>query len=442
MKDSRLDMLPRAPIRRITDPLHRFLRIESSSGVLLLASTAAALVLANSPMAEAFLAFWETPAGFRFGGVEIALTLKHWINDFLMAVFFYVIGLEVKRELVLGELRDLRRAALPIAAAAGGMIVPAAIYWLLQVGAPGERGWGIPMATDIAFVVGCLAVLGSRVPARLRIALLSLAIADDIGAILVIAVGYTSHLDFGALLLSLAGLALIWVLMKFGVRSVALYLAVAVFIWFELHASGVHATLAGVVLGLMTPTRAWISKNRLQRIIDQTGDFLQGEGWEDSPKRRYATLQQAEIAARKTLSPLERLEIRLHPWVGFFIMPVFALANAGVRVAPEYFGHPVALAVMAGLAIGKPVGIFALSFVAVKTGLAKLPLQVSWGVMIGAGFLAGIGFTMALFISNLALEGPLLDAAKVGVLAGSILGAVIGMSVLIVLLPKPARKAP
>ncbi len=257
----------------------------------------------------------------------------------MMAVFFYVIGLEVKRELVLGELRELRRAALPIAAALGGMIVPAAVYWLLQAGAPGERGWGIPMATDIAFVVGCLAVLGKRVPVRLRITLLSLAIADDIGAILVIAVGYTSSLDLGALMLSLAGLALIWGLIKLGVRSSAVYLAAAVFIWFELHASGVHATLAGVVLGLMTPTRAGISKNRLQQVIDRTGDFLQGDTWGDSSKKRYATLHQMEIATRKTLSPLERLEIGLHPWVGFFIMPVFALANAGVQVEPALL-HP------------------------------------------------------------------------------------------------------
>jgi NhaA family Na+:H+ antiporter len=433
------DLLPKEPIGRLLHPLQRFLHIESASGVVLLAATAAALAAANSPFGDAFQAFWNKPFGLRIGNFEMLYSLKHWINDFLMAVFFYVIGLEVKRELVLGELRDARRAAFPIAAALGGMAVPAAIYWALQAGSPGERGWGIPMATDIAFVVGCLAVLGSRVPVSLRIALLSLAIADDIGAILVIAAGYTSGLKAWALLLGLVGLLLIQALMKIGVRSPAVYLAAALFVWYQFHDSGVHATVAGVILGLMTPTRSWISKNRLQKIIESAGHFLQGEGWGEFSEKRFAALRQVEVAARKTFSPLERLESGLHPWVGFVIMPVFALANAGVRIDPDYFFHPVALAVMAGLVVGKPLGIFALSFLAVKTGLARLPQGVSWGVMIGSGCLAGIGFTMALFIAGLAVEDGLLTAAKVGVLAGSALSAIAGMIVLIFLLPKPAQ---
>jgi NhaA family Na+:H+ antiporter len=434
--DDHPDMLPEEPIRRLIRPLNRFLHIESASGVVLLAATAAALVLANSPLGDLFLAFWQKPLGFRLSGFEMVHSLKHWINDFLMAVFFFVIGLEVKRELVVGELREVRRAALPIAAAAGGMIMPAAIYWVLHAGGAGERGWGIPMATDIAFVVGCLAVLGARVPVSLRILLLSLAIADDIGAILVIAVGYTTRLETGALLLGLAGLALIWVLLRLGVRSGAVYLAAGLFVWFAVHESGVHATIAGVILGLMTPARSWIGRNRLQRIIDHTGHFLRGEGWVASSKKRHAALRQMEIAARTSLSPLERLETALHPWVGFIIMPVFALANAGVRVEPAYFFHPVALAVVAGLVIGKPLGIFALSRLAVKAGLASLPQGVGWGVVLGGGFLAGIGFTMAIFISSLALEGDLMSAAKVGVLAGSLLSALIGMGMLVILLPK------
>jgi NhaA family Na+:H+ antiporter len=433
-----LDLLPREPIDALIAPIRRFLHIEAMSGVLLVAATLAAIIAANSPAGDAYLAFWQTPAGLRFGALELTLSLQHWINDLLMAVFFYVIGLEVKRELVKGELRDLRRAALPLAAAVGGMLAPAAIYLFLQHGAPGGKGWGIPMATDIAFVVGCLAVLGGRIPVSLRIMLLSLAIADDIGAILVIAVGYTSQLDWSALVMSAGGIALIIACMKLGVHSKTVYLILSLGVWFEFHASGIHATIAGVILGFLTPSQAWISDRRLGRIIDGTIHFMQGADWRSAP-RRYAALRQMERAARSSISPLRRFETGMHPWVAFVIMPVFALANAGVRIEMTAFVDPVAIAVALGLLVGKPAGILLFSWLAVKAGIARLPAEVGWSAILGGGLLAGIGFTMAIFIASLAMEGVMLSAAKVGILGGSVASAVVGMLVLLAALPKSGR---
>ena len=435
------DLMPRQPIHVIIEPIRHFMHIESASGVVLLAAAAVALVAANSPLGEAFLGFWQQPFGFRLGGFHLEFSVQQWINDFLMAIFFYVIGLEVKRELVLGELREFRRAVLPLAAALGGMIVPAATYLLLQHGALGERGWGIPMATDIAFVVGCLAVLGSRIPVSLRIMLLSLAIADDIGAILVIAIGYTGNVNWAALAASVAAIALIIGLMRLGVRNKAIYLFLALGVWYAVHASGIHATIAGVVVGFLTPARARISERRLGLIIDNALHFMRGEGWR-AANERYAVLRQMERAARGSIAPLERFETGLHPWVGFAIMPLFALANAGVRFELADLADPVAVAVMLGLVIGKPIGILLLSWLAVKTGLARLPRGVTWAVVTGGGFLAGIGFTMAIFIAGLALQGAMLGAAKVGILAGSVVSAAIGMILLVVFLPKTAQPQP
>jgi len=430
------DLLPREPIDRFVDPLKRFLHIEAASGVALLLATTVALALANLPTAEWYQALWKTRLSVGLGGFQMNHSLQHWINDGLMAVFFFVIGLEVKRELVMGELQDLRQAVLPIAAAVGGMVIPAGIFLMLQAGAPGVRGWGIPMATDIAFVVGCLAVLGKRIPGSLRVLLLSLAIADDIGAILVIAIGYTESLNLTALALGAAGIALLPLLIRAGIRNQAIYYLLMVLTWLAFHESGIHATIAGVIFGLLMPTRSWISETRLEDIVGKTRHFLMGAGWSTSSKR-YAMLRQMERATRKSLSPLERHETELHPWVGFLIMPVFALANAGVPIQAADLVDPVALATALGLFVGKPAGILLFSFLAVKLRLTRLPEGVNWGAVVGGGFLAGIGFTMALFISGLALSGPLLEAAKVGVMAGSALSAAVGMGLLIVFLPKP-----
>jgi NhaA family Na+:H+ antiporter len=426
MSQAHDDPLPRAPIDRLTRPVAQFMHIEASSGFVLLFCTLAALALANSPWGDAFLAFWKTPVGFEFGELGMRHSLQHWVNDALMAVFFFLVGLEVKRELVHGELRDPRRAALPIAAALGGMIAPAAIYLLLIGDGPGRGGWGIPMATDIAFVVGCMAVLGKRIPVGLRVLLLTLAIADDIGAILVIAIGYSDGVDLSMLGLGAAGIALVALLARLGVRSFGVYTLVGAGIWWCFHASGVHATIAGVILGLQTPARSTLDRTAL-------GRFLTGLDTQSGA----SGVQRVMRVARESVSPLDYLMHALHAWVGFAILPVFALANAGVRLDASALTHPLAISVGAGLLLGKPIGIVAVSWLAVKVRLSSLPAGVTWTVLGGAGFLAGIGFTMAIFIASLALEGDLLDTAKVGILSGSALAAAIGMGLLYKLLPTP-----
>jgi NhaA family Na+:H+ antiporter len=397
-----------------------------------------ALVLANSAYSEAILSFWKTPVGFSIGGFEMEHSLKHWINDGLMAIFFFVVGLEVKRELATGELRELRAAALPLAAAVGGMIVPAAIYLALQWNTPGHRGWGIPMATDIAFVVGCLAVLGERVPHSLRILLLSLAIADDVGAILVIAIGYSANIQLPYLVSGALAIALIGVLQRLGVRSVLVYVLVGIALWFAFHESGVHPTIAGVILGLLTPVRPWVEMNVLSGMIDEFDDFLHGG---DVPEENdpQQVLRTVELAARETVSPLERLETTLHPWSSFVILPLFVAANAGVPFEASAARSPSAVAIIAGLVIGKPIGIVAFSWIAIALRLARLPEGLSWSVLAAGSVLAGIGFTMSIFIAGLAFDGELLDAAKVGILTASAISGLAGMLLLYWCLPKPYR---
>jgi NhaA family Na+:H+ antiporter len=327
--------------------------------------------------------------------------------------------------LVLGELREVRKAALPIAAAAGGMVVPAAIYLALRYGQPGGSGWGIPMATDIAFVVGCMAVLGRRVPHGLRVMILSLAIVDDIGAILVIAFGYSSGMHANWLLAALCGLVAVHLCARIGIRSFVPYVVLGAFVWFAVHESGIHATIAGVALGLMTPARHYAPVEFFEELLSDVREMLTGDTSHEA--HRADKIRRLQWAARETVSPLEYLEGTLHPYVAFFIMPVFALANAGVELGAGGFRHGVALAAAAGLVLGKPIGVFAFSWLAVRLGVARLPDGVSWTMIAAGGMLAGIGFTMALFIANLALDPSLLPAGKIGVLAGSLASAVLGM---------------
>ena len=433
------DLFPQEPVDQLVGPFARFMHVEASGGVVLVAATALALFLANSPFSDAFLGLWQTKLSIGLGDFQMSHSLKHWISDGLMAIFFFVIGLEVKRELVLGELRDLRKATLPIAGALGGMLAPAGLYLAFQWGEPAARGWGIPMATDIAFVVGCMAVLGSRVPQGLRVMLLSLAIADDIGAILVIAFGYTNNLSWDWLLFAFVMIAFMRLLAQIGVRSVSVYVVSGAAVWLGFHESGVHATIAGVILGLMTPASSWIGGARLGEIWRVADHYVHGERWE-SPADRREILQKIEMTMRESLSPLERLENALHPWQSFLIVPLFALVNAGVAFQLSDLADPVAVAVMLGLALGKPLGIVGFSWLAVRTGLGRLPEGVSWPVLAAGGSLAGIGFTMALFIANLALPGPELSAAKVGILGGSLLSAVLGMTLLVRLLPAQGKR--
>jgi NhaA family Na+:H+ antiporter len=414
------------PVARLVAPLVRFLQVESSGGVVLLAFTAAALALANSPWSAAFGAFWQTPVGFVAGGSGLVKPLLLWINDGLMALFFFVVGLEIKREVVAGDLADPRKALLPVVAAVGGMVVPAAVYALCLRGGPGGHGWGVPMATDIAFVVGALTLLGPRVPHGLKILLLTLAIADDIGSVIVIAAAYSSGLAFAALGAAAAGLALVFLLLRAGVRSPPVYAALAAGVWLAFLKSGVHPTVAGVLLGLLTPARPAVGRRMLLDVVGDLYARLRG-----LPRGALPEAPAAE-------SPLERLENLLHPWVAFVIMPVFALANAGVAVEVSAAATPVALAVALGLTVGKPAGIVLFSWAAVRAGACRLPEGVGWKALLGAGCLGGIGFTMALFIAGLALEGPLLDEAKIGILGGSALSAALGVLLLLAFLPRRA----
>ncbi|MEX2027049.1 MAG: Na+/H+ antiporter NhaA, partial [Pirellulaceae bacterium] len=370
------------------------------------------------------------------GSWVLSSSLAHWVNDGLMTVFLFVVGLEIKRELVDGELRSLRQAALPLVGALGGMVVPAAIYLLLQGRGEGQRGWGIPMATDIAFAVGILALLGQRVPIGLKIFLLALAIADDIGAILVIALFYSTGLVPMALALAGIGLLLVAGMNRIGVRSIGIYTIVGVAIWLAMFQSGIHPTVAGVVLGLMTPGRAWVPGESLVEMMLGAVDRLDGEIERTHSHDHYLLMGNLTRVATETVSPLERLEVTLHPWVAFGIMPIFALANAGVAIETRAAGSGIALAVAAGLLVGKPLGIALFSWVAVRLGWASLPTGVSWASLIGAGCLGGIGFTMSLFIASLALQDTNLDAAKIGTLSGSLLSGTLGLILLFLVLPK------
>jgi NhaA family Na+:H+ antiporter len=430
-----LSRLPTELVDRLAKPFAYFLRIEAAGGAVLLLFALAAVVLSNSPWARLFSDAWAAPAGLQFGSLEFTRSYRAWINDGAMTLFFFLVALELKRELVLGELRNPRMAALSIAAALGGMLVPAALYVLLQWGQPGQHGWGTVMATDTAFVIGCLALLGSRIPQSLRVFMLSLAIVDDIGAILVVAIGYSSHIAWSALALGAVGIAIVRLMALIGVRAFPAYFLVGGFVWLAVDASGIHATITGVILGLMTPARRWVSDERLYAILDRVVAHPAGdEGSEDTKDRQ--TLQVAEIAARESLSPVERLEIGLHPWVGFVIMPLFAFANAGLPLSFGELMNPLTLAVFAGFALGKPVGVLGFSWLALRTGIAVRPPDLDWRLLAGGALLAGIGFTMALFIGNLAFSTNLIDAAKLGIFLASVFSALAGLALLRLL---PAR---
>jgi len=395
--------MPRRPfeVRRTTRELWRpfqtFFQLEAASGIALIACAATALVWANSPAASLYAALWETPFGFRTGGYELTKPLLLWINDGLMAVFFFLVGLEIKREFLGGELSSPRTAALPLAGAAGGIAIPALIYVGLNAGGPAEAGWAIPMATDIAFALGVLALIGSRAPLGLKVFLAALAIIDDLAAVLVIALFYTAELSVAALAVGGAFLVLMGILNRLRVSTPWPYLVLGIALWFAILASGMHATIAGVLAALAIPHRP------------------------DDP-------EPGGEPSEPTL--LERLEHGLQPWVAFGILPAFALANAGVAFPGDLASaaaSPVVAGVFLGLVIGKPLGVFAFSWVAVRVGLAERPVGVSWRHLHGAAWLCGIGFTMSLFIGGLAFgPGLELERSKLAILAASLTAGLVG----------------
>lgn len=437
-----LPVLPGSAAARAAEPFRRFFAIEAASGIVLIACTAIALVLANSPWREAWAAFWDTRVVVGVGALVIDYPLSTWVNDALMAIFFFVVGLEIKRELAVGELSEPRKVALPVAAAFGGAAVPALVFAALRHGTPDARGWAVPMATDIAFVVGCLALLGSRVPHGLKILMLSLAIVDDLLAVIVIALFYSSSIGTAWLLGALGSLLLVALMDRAGVRRVGWYLLVGAGTWLCTLKSGIHPTVAGAALGLLTPWRPWVDEHLSGKVMGSAGRALAAASAELSPAARQAVLEHAETALREARSPLDRLQHALHPWVAFAIMPVFALANAGVPLGGGEALAPLPLAVVAGLVLGKPVG-FLLACWLVTRRTARLPEGVSWGAMLGAGCLAGIGFTMSIFVAGLSFQGAALDSAKLGVLLASGISAVLGMTLLRTTLPaRPARAGP
>jgi Na+:H+ antiporter, NhaA family len=426
---------PRAVVAKLLTPAQEFIRTESASGVLLIAAAALAFAWANSPWAASYFAVREIPLSVGFGAWRLEKPLLLWVNDLLMAGFFFVIGLEIKREILVGELAGWQRASLPAAGALGGMLVPALIYVAFNPADPAIHGWGVPMATDIAFALGVLALLGQRVPLSLKVFLLALAIVDDLGAVLVIALFYTAEVNGTSLLISLLvwGGALAYG-RAHGERPIVFAL-LGLVTWYFMLKSGVHATIAGVLMALAVPLRhkvsAQVLQNELRPLASQGGGFEQVQ----------MVIGRLEEVLAKAHSPLHSMEHALAPYVAFFVMPVFAFFNAGVAVGSsegELIGS-VALGAFVGLLVGKPVGVAGFVFIAVMSGLTRLPAGATWSAMIGVGLLAGIGFTMSLFIANLAFaDHALLDQAKIGVLSASVVASLAGLAFLSRTLPRRA----
>ncbi len=420
--------------------LREFMHDEAFGGILLLGCAIAALVWANSPWGASYDALWATNVTIGTDRFRLTESLLHWVNDGLMTIFFFVVGLEIKREVLVGELASPRRAALPVIAALGGALLPIAIFLLLNAGTAGARGWGVPMATDIAFALGVLALLGSRIPVGLKVFLTALAIVDDLAAVAVIAIFYTSQVVWGALGLAALIFAALLAVNRAGVRSLLPYALLGIALWLAVFESGVHATIAGVLLAATIPANTRIDPGafliRGRAILaafdragaeDATGASVLTNG------ARQEALAELEDAVEGVGAPLQRMEHTLHPWVAFAIVPLFALANAGVRIEGDIgvaLGNRVTLGVILGLVIGKQLGVTLGAWLAVRSGLTELPQGVSWRAIYGVAWLAGIGFTMALFVADLAFVdaggASLLASAKLGILIASLIAGAGG----------------
>ncbi len=420
-----------------------FVRSEVAGSLLLLACTVAALVWANSRWAEIYDHLLHTTIGVSWGAAAFKLTLHHWVNDGLMVVFFFVVGLEIKRELVVGQLSSLDRAVLPVAAAIGGMVVPALLYGVLNVGGVGASGWGVPMATDIAFALGVLALFGSRAPIGLKVFLTALAIADDLGAVLVIALFYTAEIRWLALAAAAVLLVALFVAIRAGVGRLGVLVPLIVGVWLAVFASGVHATVAGILVAMVIPVRARIEPGRFLAVVRERLGRLESvelsrHSMIDDPEQLDAIEDLHEASGEMVPAGLA-LEHALHPIQVWVILPLFALANAGVALggdAAAALANPISLGIVAGLVLGKPLGIVLFSWLAVGSGRGSLPGGVTWGQLVGVGCLAGIGFTMSLFVSGLAFVDPaLVVSAKVGILLASLTAAVLGSLLLTRSLP-------
>ena len=425
--------------RAIMMPAQRFIHTEAIGGIVLLAATIAALTLANSPLASEYHRILDHHLTLSFGLFTVDLTVEEWINDGLMAIFFFVVGLEIKREVIRGQLSTVRTATLPVVAAVGGMVIPAAIYVAFNLGGSGEavRGWGIPMATDIAFALGVLALLGRRIPSELRVFMLGLAVVDDLGAIAVIAFAYTETIDFAQLGIAAALVVVMMVANRLGLRQPAVTAGIAFVIWVAVLKSGVHATVAGVLIAVLTPaTPATSGKQFADESEALLAEYRTSIVAGDRDRAEVA-LGEIEHLVRLTEAPLERMERLLHPWTSYVILPAFALANAGIHFSgggfsDALFQNNVAIGIVAGLVVGKPLGIVLFPLVASRLGLVSLPTATKWSHVLGVGFVAGIGFTVAIFVTGLAFnQSPeLIDYGKLAVLGASVVAGLLGYTIL------------
>ncbi len=425
-------------IARVLGPMQTFISRSASSGIVLIVATIIALLLANSRFAAAYDELLHAYIGFTVGPFELKETVLHWVNDGLMAIFFFLVGLEIKREVSVGELANVRAAALPIIAAVGGVVVPASIYAALNFNGVGSRGWGVPMATDIAFALGCLALLGNRIPFALKIFLTAVAIVDDLIAVLVIAFFYSGGINFVALGFGFGVLAVLVLANIFGIRSILLYTSLGVLVWLAFLQSGVHATIAGVLIAFTVPGRNRIDTATFVERAHHIMHRLDPAQAQSSPMLTHESHQQAVIEleelCEQVQAPLQKMEHSLHNWVQFLIMPIFALANAGVALSLDGFGggqSMVLFGIVLGLVLGKPIGLIGASWLAVRLGVADLPHGVNWRAMLGVGVLAGIGFTMSLFIASLGFADPeVLATAKLAILVASLIAGTSGLFLL------------
>jgi len=418
----------RLPIEVLLSPFVSFAKVEAAGGILLMASTIAAIVWANSAWEHSYHALWDVYVTVGLGKFALTETRHEWINDGLMAIFFFLVGLEIKREVLIGELSSLRQAAFPLIAALGGAILPALMYVGVAHGPEAISGWAIPMATDIAFVLGVLAILGSRVPVTLKIFVTALAIADDLIAVLVIAVFYTERIQWLYLAAALIVFGLSFGANLLGIRNPVVYALLGLLLWYAMLKSGVHATVAGVLLAFTIPARTYMDRDS---FLEQSRSLLSRfEGAKEGSSQAHAALHSVHKKLELVESPLHRIEHALHPWVSFAIMPLFAFSNAGVRILGNVTAamrNPVSLGVALGLLFGKPLGIWTFAWLSTKTGLAAAPPELSWRALFGAAWLCGIGFTMSLFIGTLAFgEGDLLSMSKIGILGASVASGICG----------------
>jgi NhaA family Na+:H+ antiporter len=425
-------------LAHILSPLQKFIHSETASGIVLIIVTVIALVIANSPLAGPYDDVLHSYISISVGPFTLRETVIHWINDGLMAIFFFLVGLELKREALVGELSSLRQAALPFFAAVGGAIAPAVLYILLNAGGAGSVGWGVPMATDIAFALGVLALVGDRAPWTLKVFLTAVAVIDDLLAVLVIAIFYSGGVNVAALGVGIAVLVVLGLLNLLGIRTILVYIALGFVVWVAFLQSGIHATIAGVLVALTVPARRRIDEvGFVQRVRNLIGHFEARDTTSAAMMTddiQQSAVLELEDACEAVQAPLQKLEHQLHTWVAFGIVPIFALANAGVRLSLEGIsgaGLPIVLGIVLGLVVGKPLGLIGLSWLVVRTGVAALPEGVRWVHIVGAGCLAGLGFTMSLFIATLGFgESQLLEAAKLGILTASLIAGLLGFTLL------------